>query len=112
MKSNLSLNLLFLLISCVVFSQELENQNKSNEEISLFDYFKKGKSKPVDSLNATPAKPKKVYLSVIPVISSNPVVGVAYGGVTSLYNVLLSRHPHGARFRNVGTVRLQLNPSL
>jgi hypothetical protein len=83
MKSNLSLSLLFLLISCVAFSQELENQNKSNEEMSLFDYFKKGKSKPVDSTNATPAKPKKVYLSVIPVISSNPVVGVAYGGVAN-----------------------------
>jgi hypothetical protein len=65
MKSNLSLNLLFLLISCVAFSQELENKEELNEEMSVFDYFKKGKSKPVDSVNATPAKPKKVYLSVI-----------------------------------------------
>lgn len=71
---------LVLVLLIVPYSRSQEEQ-KSNEEISIFDFFtsKKKKAEKKDK----PVKQKKLYISAIPVISSNPVVGVAYGGVVN-----------------------------
>lgn len=73
---------LLMLNSYLASAQEnKENKENNNEEISIFDYFKSSKKKAEEA--SKPVKPKKIYISAIPVISSNPVVGVAYGGVVN-----------------------------
>ena len=71
--------LVFMLLT-IPYSRSQEKQ-RSNEEMSIFDFFtsKKKQAEKKDK----PVKQKKVYISAIPVISSNPVVGVAYGGVVN-----------------------------
>lgn len=78
MKQSLS-TIALCLISFFSFGQETEK--KSTDEISIFDYFKSDRKKAAAQTTAT--KPKKLYFSAIPVVSSNPVVGVAYGGVAN-----------------------------
>ncbi|MNJ97479.1 Surface antigen [compost metagenome] len=72
--------ILVLILLTVPYSRSQEKE-KSNEEMSIFEFFisKKKKAEKKDK----PVKQKKVYISAIPVISSNPVVGVAYGGVVN-----------------------------
>lgn len=68
--------LLFVLTTA--FGQDTDTRVKSNEEMSVFEFFRGGKP-PKKKQQST--KPKTFYLSGIPVLSSNPVVGVAIGAV-------------------------------
>jgi hypothetical protein len=57
--------LLFLSMLCaVLFSVAQEAPKNSNDEISVFEYFKFNKKKDGDETKAV--KPKKVYISAIP----------------------------------------------
>lgn len=65
------------------FAQEAGNATAASEEMSIFEYFKGDKASSKQTQNSAPAQPKTFYLSGIPVLSSNPVVGTAFGAVAN-----------------------------
>jgi len=65
-----------------LFSQE-PSEADSGEEMSLFDHLKSKKKRGDKNTKKAAPQKKSLYISGIPVISSNPVVGTAFGGVLS-----------------------------
>jgi hypothetical protein len=73
-------SLVAIFIFSLSFGQDPQNTSSPNDEMSIFQFFR-GDKPPKKKQQST--KPKTFYLSGIPVLSSNPVVGTAFGAVAN-----------------------------